>query len=299
VIWSDPEIQKIASEYVCVIEEPFFLFPPDWMKNPPNPASTKLFKTYAANSPAGTFPPKTSTHQGLYCMTADGTYLSGKFARQNLKTARKNLSDGLKNWQKITTAQNLQPKSVPTNPLAIYGGDDFKKGGLKLQLTYRDLPRGKVQRPGNALFPNPFNLGWYDFTPADARAFLTDSTEKVAIPDSIFQKLVLTQIKDAVRGQNRDWEKGALQEGQLFTQLISTKEHTKTYQLTGSAKISADSRSFSPSFHGIASFDEDTGEFTDFRLIASGQRSGQSQFNGRSTDLGPAPMAIALTLFQP
>ena len=298
-IWSDLDIQKIASQYVCVIEETFFLFPPDWMKNPPNPTATKLFKTYVINSPAGTFPENTNTHQGLYCMTADGQYLSGKFARQSLKTAHKNLSDGLENWRKITAEQNLKPQPVPDDSLAIYGGDAFQKGGLKLQLTYRDLPRGNVQRPGNDQFPNPFNLGWHDFSPAEAHAFLTESSEKVPIPDPIFKKLVLTQIKDAVRGQMNAWKKGSLQEGQLFTQLISTKEHTKTYQLSGSAKIEASGRSFSPTFHGTLSFNQNTGEFTDFRLIASGQRSGKGQFNGRSTDPGPAPMAVTLTLYRP
>lgn len=224
----------------------------------------------------------------------DGTYLSGKFARQSRDVAHKALTNGLAEWKKIAA----NPKPVPTNKLAIYGGEKFQKGGIKLEVAYRDLPRGEVQRPGDARFPNPYNLGWYDFTPAEAKTFLTDSKENVAIPDQIFQKLARTRLKDAVRGQMSDWKKGAIKEGQLFTRLTSRDGSKKSYQLSGNAKMAADGRTFSPSFHGTATFDTATGEFTDFRLFAAGQRSGKAGANGRETDLGPAPMAIALTLYK-
>jgi len=281
-----------------VIEETFFLHPPDWLKAPPNPASTKLFKTYVANAPHGTFPAQTSTYQGLYCLLPDGTYLSGKFARQTNEVARKTLTEGLDFWKKISDQYSATRKDVPTNKLAIYGGEEIRKGGLKLQVTYRDLPRGEIKRPGNAQFPNPYNLGWHDFTPAEARSFLSDGREKVALPDQIFRKLARTHLKDAVRGQMNNWKNDAIKSGQLFTQLHSTKGDTKTYQLSGSAEMKADHLTFSPSFHGTLTYNTATKEFTDFRLIAAGQRSGKAGANGRETDLGPAPMAIALTLYR-
>ncbi|MDB4570407.1 hypothetical protein N9Z95_05205, partial [Akkermansiaceae bacterium] len=73
----------------------------------------------------------------------------------------------------------------------------------------------------------------------------------------------------------------------------------KIYQLSGSLELSESGRTFSPSFHGSATYDTATGEFTDFRLIAAGQRSGKAGANGRDIDLGPAPMAVALTLYKP
>jgi hypothetical protein len=231
-------------------------------------------------------------------MTADGSYLSGKFASPSRERAREALTDGLAKWKETTRRGNLQPKAVPTNKLAIYGGEKIRKGGLKLEVTYRDLPRGNVERPGNAQFPNPYNLGWYDFTPAEAQSFRTDRREKVALPDQIFRKLARTHLKDAVRGQMGNWEKGAIKNGQLFTQLVSTSGNTETYQLSGSAEMEADNRKFSPSFQGTLTYNTATGEFTDFRLIAAGQRSGKAGANGRATDLGPAPMAIAFTLYR-
>jgi hypothetical protein len=269
------------------------------LKDPPNPAATNLFKTYVKNAPDGTFPRKTSTYQGLYCMTADGVYLSGKFARQTRDMASEAFTSGLTRWGKIAGQRSYQPKAVPTNRLAIYGGEKIRKGGIKLEVAYRDLPRGEVRRPGNSQFPNPYNLGWFDFTPAEARSFVTESREKVAIRDGIFRKLARMRLKDAVRGQMNDWDKGEIKGGQLFTQLVSSKGSRKTFRLSGSADMAAGERTFSPRFHGTVTFDSATGEFTDFRLIAAGQRSGKGGANGRETDLGPAPIAIALTLYQP
>lgn len=298
-IWSDLQIQKIASEYVCVIEETFFLYPPDWMKNPPNPAATQLFKSYVAKSPRGTFPEQTSTYQGLYCMGSDGTYLSGKFARQSREVARETLTSGLAKWKGLASERGYQPKSVPTNKLALFGGEEIRKGGLKLEVAYRDLPRGKVQRPGNAQFPNPYNLGWFDLKPEEAKVFVTNRREKTAIPDRVFEKLARTQLKDAVRGQMGDWKNQDLNGGQLFTCLVSSEGSVQTYGLSGSVSLGSGDLWFKPEFTGSLSYNSSTGEFTGFKLVAAGQRAGKGGANGRETDLGPAPMAIALTLYKP
>lgn len=269
------------------------------MKDPPNPAATNLFKKYVSNSPKGTFPAETSTYQGLYCFTADGSYLSGRFARQSDEVARDALSSGLKSWQKIVSDRDYRPKPVPTNRLALYGGEELRKGGLKLEVAYRDLPRGEVQRPGDAQFPNPYNLGWFDLTSEEVKSMVSHSKEKRAIHDAVFQKLARTRLKDAVRGQMGDWKKGELKSGQLFTKLLSQKGSEEVYELSGSAKLDGGARTFEPDFHGRMSFNTATGEFTDFRLVAAGQRSGKGPANGRATDLGPAPMAITLTLYRP
>ncbi|YCM43460.1 hypothetical protein V2O64_19310 [Verrucomicrobiaceae bacterium 227] len=261
--------------------------------------STDLFRKYVSNSPDGMFPAMTSTYQGLYCMTSDGEFLSGNFARQTCEIARGALSEGLQNWQKVVSDRDYKPKPVPTNRLALYGGEKLQKGGLKLEVAYRDLPRGELERPGNARFPNPYNLGWFDLTPAEAKSIVSGSREKTAIPGKIFQKLARTRLKDAVRGQMGDWEEGDIKGGQLFTQLVSTKGRQQVYELSGSALLEAGGRRYEPEFYGSMTFDRASGEFTDFRLIAAGQRAGRGPANGRATDLGPAPMAIALTLYRP
>ncbi|MFT4551332.1 MAG: hypothetical protein ACI8XO_002458 [Verrucomicrobiales bacterium] len=260
--------------------------------------ATKLFKTYAANAPRGTFPQQTSTHQGLYCMTPEGDYLSGKFARQTNGGARDTITSGLANWKEMVRKSNANPKPVPTDKLELFGGEVIQKGGLKLEVAYRDLPRGDVERPGDTRFPNPYNLGWYDLTPEEAKTFVTGSKSKAAIPDQVFKKIARECLKDAVRGQMSNWKDADIKDGQLFTSLAAESGSKQTYQLSGSAEMDSGELTFSPKLHGTLTFDQATGEFTDFRLIAAGQRTGKAGANGRETDLGPAPMAIALTMYR-
>ena len=298
MIWSDPSIQQIATNYVCVIEETFFLYPPDWLKNPPNPAATRLFKTYARNAPRGVLPQNSSTYQGLYAMLADGTYLSGKFARQSNVVARDALEQGLANFKKIAAERGYRPKPVPTDKLELYGGGPLRKGGIKLEVAYRDFPRGDQVRPGDWYFKNPYNLGWYDLTPAEAKHFVTDSKQPESLPDAVFQKLACKVLKDAVRGQMRDWKPGDIKQGALFTQLVGQKGSVKTFALKGKVDFAHGDVTYAPKLYGTASYDTGRGEFTDFRLVAAGQRTGKAGANGRTNDLGPAPMGVGLKLYQ-
>jgi hypothetical protein len=297
-IWSDPQIQKFASEYVCVIEETFFLYP-DWLKDPPNPAATRLFSRYVANSPTGLFPKGTSTYQGLYCMDSDGKYLSGKFARQTREEAGKVLQEGLTIWAKQVAKTGVKPSKVPTNRLAMYGGEEIRAGGLKLEVVYRDLPRGEVRRPGNAQFPNPYNMGWFDFSPSEAKTLVTGKREKVAVPDTVFRKLATSRFKDAVRGQMKDWKKGDLKKGTLMVRMVSSNGGKQVYELSGDALLKDGDLSYAPRLSGTFTFDTRSKEFLDFKMIAAGQRTGKGAANGRATDLGPAPMGISFKLYQP
>lgn len=298
-IWSDPAIQRLATEFVCVIEETFFLFPPDWLKDPPNPASTRLFKAYVADAPDALIPAKTSTYQGLYCMTADGGYLSGKFARQSREQAEQVLTEALGKWREEVRRSGARPKPVPDNRLPMFGGAELRPGGLKLEVAYRDLPRGEVRRPGNAQFPNPYNLGWLDLDPREAATLVTGSAERLEVPDAVFHKLALTSLKDAVRGQMQDWKREDLKSGSLWVRKVAAEGAEDAYEAGGEAVLRRGDLSFAPQFHGRFRVDRSTGEFTAFQLIAAGQRTGKGPANGRATDLGPAPLGIAFTLYRP
>ncbi|NNE90661.1 MAG: hypothetical protein HKN23_03355 [Verrucomicrobiales bacterium] len=229
-------------------------------------------------------------------MTAGGDYLSGRFARQSNQIARATLTGGLEAWEKLAAQRNYEPKPVPTDRLDLFGGKPLQKGGLKLEVAYRDFPRGDVRRPGDARFPNPHNLGWYDLSPAEARSFLpADGKQKVS--DSVFRKLAITTLKDAVRGQMNGWKEHEMTEGELHSEKTGQSGTVSTYKLTGHAKFAVGDRTYEPALFGLAKFDSASGEFTQFQLIASGQRTGKGGANGRETDLGPAPMGVGLQLY--
>ena len=280
----------MAANFVCVAEECFFLYPPDWLKNPPRPESTRFFKTYVRNAPK-MWSANTTTHQGIYCMTAAGGYLSGVPGLGRHGPAKKLISEA---WSKYS-AKGPEMKPVPTEAIPLWGGDEPTPGGLKLRVAYRDLPRGEKRRPSSAHFLNPYNLGWYDFNAEEAGAFRTTSKEPVKLPDSVFTKFATITLKDAVRGQCGRFKPQDLKAGSLSTQLISKTDSRSTFRLTGTAKLKDRERSVDMTLHGLAIFDG--GKFVSFDLIAAGQRAGKSGANGRKNDLGPAPLGIAFELY--
>ena len=226
-------------------------------------------------------------------MSPTGDYLGGNFGIVREEKARELMTTALDKWKATGAAMHL----VPTNALAIYGGEEPQPGSVKLQLAYRDLPRGDVERPTTAYVQNPYNLGWFDLSKEEAQAFLTDSEKPTSIPQALFAKMATRTLKDAVRGQMSRWNRSALRSGSLTSQRLSKDGSRSTYRLQGSAELAENERSYQAQLHGKAVFDEQSGAFVEFELVAVGQRTGKGGANGRENDLGPAPMGVAFKLY--
>lgn len=275
-----------------MIEETFHLHPPDWLTDTPRPKSTALFRNYVKQAP-DLWPKNTSTYQGFYIMGPDGAYLEGNFGIAREQEAKEQMQAALVKWKATGAAM----RAVPATPIAIYGGKEPQPGAVKLQLAYRDLPRGDLERPSTAYVQNPYNLGWFDLSKQEAQAFLSQSQEPAPIPTRLVHKLATTKLKDAVQGQMRSWSKDSLKEGSLTTQLVSENANQSTYRLQGSVDLQEEGRRYQAQLHGKIVYDLRKNTFTAFDLIASGQRTGKGGANGRATDPGPAPMGIAFKLF--
>ena len=224
-------------------------------------------------------------------MTPEAGYLSGVPGLGRHGPAKKLIFEA---WSKYSS-KNENMKPVPTDPIPQWGGKEPTSGGLKLRVAYRDLPRGENQRPSSARFNNPYNLGWYDFSASEAKAFQTDSKEGVKIPEPVFRKFATLTLKDAVRGQCSQFKPQDLKEGSLTTKLVSKSDGRSTYRLSGTAKLDDGQRSFDAKLHGLVAMEDS--KFVRFDLVAAGQRTGKSGANGRETDLGPAPMGVAYQLY--
>jgi hypothetical protein len=288
----------MAARFVCVADEAFFLDPPrhfqeDWL---PDRESTRLFRKFKGNAPPGLIP-RGSTVQGVYCMTAEGDFLSGQFARASRDRAGRVLEEGWERWSRLARERGYQPRPVPETPLVSVPGRPLPPGGMKLEVAVRDLPRGEDRNPGReAWHRGAFNLNWIDFTAAEARSFVTTGRDKRTVPAAVFEKLALKTLKDSVRGQCYEWKEGALKEGQLETECIEKEQGRLTMRLTGFARLEQRGRDYQCRLHGKAVYDERQGRLLEFELVAAGQRSGSDEFNFREDDAGPAPMGVAYVL---
>jgi len=266
---------------------------------PKDRVSRDLFQKFMRTVPAGVIP-SGPTVQGVYCMTPDGDFLSGYFAWAFKDKALGVIRNGWNRFEQLARQKNWRPKPVPRDTIDFALGKPTSPGGLKLQATVRDLPRGKDRQPGNNEFQKcAHNINWVDFTPEEARSFLTDRLEPSELPASILQRFSHT-LKDCVRGQCSDWDKKkSRRAGDLYTQLVKQDARSVTLRLTGHADLSQPGRAYLAQLHGQVVYDKRAKRFTSFQLVASGQRRGQSQFNFRKDDPGPAPMGVSYRLHVP
>lgn len=226
-------------------------------------------------------------------MTAEGEFLSGNFAILQVKEALENMNTALGKMKRNGAAM----RPVPENLLPMFGGKEPSPGATKLQVAYRDLPRGETTRPSTAYFQNPYNLGWLDLSATETRSLLAPAGGPKNVAPETFRKLALTTLKDSVRGQAGEWKPAALKSGSLRSEQIGSEGNLEYYRFTGDAVLIEAGRSYRPQLRGLATYDRKRSRFTAFELVASGQREGKNGANGREGDPGPAPMGIALRLY--
>lgn len=247
-----------------------------------------MFQQFMKTAPSRTWP-RPGTQQGIYVMTPDGKYVTGKFVAVTKSVVVDIINDGWSRWSQ----QNKKfSHPVPTNHIRPVIGSEDDKTNLKIRVAYRDLPRGKTLRPGNSSFPNPYNIQWYDLKTSDLEAIIFQQNQDV------WKRIVLKTMKDSVRGEmgcwyNNDWKSGSLQvnfhgeDGPYLHYRVSSD-----FNLQNSGR----KISYNAKVYGDAVFDRRTKEFTEFNVLAAGTRSGAGPSNGRHTDKAPAPLAIAIRI---
>lgn len=287
-------MQKLAQEFVCAADECWDLSPPDWFDRQwlKTPKSTNLFEKYLKNTPKDLIPEKTSTFQGTYCMTAEGEYLAGGFAWVNRERTIELLESALSEFSKTGSAM----KTVPRGELPLFMGKKPEEGGLKLQLGYRDLPRGENRLPNTKRIQRPVNLGFLDLSEEEVALFRVEKGESKELPQSLVKKISQKALKDCARGQcNADKE--TFRGGTWTLKEVSREGDKQVIELRGSSQLEGGGQTFAPTVFGRLEFDLTEEEFKRFDLVAVGQRTGSGEFNFRWEDEEAAPLGVAFRLF--
>ncbi len=200
-------------------------------------------------------------------------------------------------WKQVLAKRKLVPKPIPASTIERALGSAIEEGGLKLEVTVRDLPRGDDKNPGEYFWERgAFNLNWLDLTSDEAKSFVTTEAERQPVSRLVMEKIALRTLKDSVRGQLKNWNDGAIQSGELTKRCIAATDERLELRFEGSVHLRQDGRQYVCQLFGRATFDRQERRFQQFELCASGQRSGKGEFNARDNDLGPAPMGVALVM---
>jgi hypothetical protein len=277
-------------------------------------AKGEFFRLVAEQGHYGgrTYP--TSTRQGYYAFTADGTVLAAINSRDPQRMIEM-MQTALQRWSVLDVQDGAPDRRLPGDPLPDYvpaRPSRYPEGGLVLRLAARDLPRDVDERKDDWR-KHAWNLDYAWFTVDEARSLVPEARTPGATkqaPWEIVRWLARFHLRDFVRGEPSVWPEEAIRDGELTVRVIRAEPDRVRLALRGTIRLQYEMRwvrpeegeerrsdcGFDATLVGEAVWDEALGRFTAFDLVAAGLRWGTNQYNNRADDLGPAPLGIAFTL---
>ena len=297
-VWSDDEVQKLASKFLCVADEVWGLEHLDG----PGP---KFFQEFGKKVPAGKWMIG-ATKQGVYAMTPDGEYLGAHPARHSKADTLALLSGALERWEKIAKEKGLQPQPIPRRGKKVWEGEgvNSRAGGTRgagaaliLQVNSRDLPRADGRYAGPGEYRNAWNQNWMDFTAQEAAGFLPKNGARTEVPAALFRRLACDSLIDNVRGQTGTWPETSVRKAALFAVPVSTQGDSSTIRFEGEFRAELPDRSYDGKLYGKAVFDAKKNAFTLFELVATGVRTGGTgHANFRTVGEGASALGVSFIL---
>lgn len=297
-VWSDPQIQKLAQNFVPCTEEVDILFPRnEWLINNlrDDPAKILFTDVFGAQAPREHWnPSKTKTKQGVYCMMPDGTYLGARFAGTRTDDIREMLEQATEKWRVLVADRNLKPRKIPNTEAFSDWRSDESSDGLLLKTSYRDLPRDAKKDGRGRIVGESWNQGWLKFSSVEAKRLLPASDEWQNVDPEISQRLAREAMKDIVYGQSPEWKKEDVISAKLQMRRLSTQGNTTIIGYQGEFIMKDANHSFAPKLLGKAIWDGK--KFTEFQCVAIGARKGGTTYNFREKDMDRQVMGVSLVL---
>lgn len=254
-----------------------------------------------------------STRQGTYATTADGTLLTSWNSNDPREVASK-LRQAIAKWERIQAENRPSADTGRFEATKLNRPDRFfPDGGLILRVHTRDLPRDP---PQEVRWAKSWNQDFAWFKKDEARLFVPPdlAPERTCeVPKTLVERLARMHFVDNVRGQTTHFPANAVQEATLTSRIIEIERDVVTLRLEGRTKTeqegrwsiagyrdmnraSAQKRGMELRLLGQARYDRQQAKFVSFELVAVGTRWGGTQYNGRSRDLNPAPYGALVTL---
>jgi hypothetical protein len=305
-VWSDPEVQELVAKFIPAADEVGRL-QSGW------DAECRLFQKLAEQGHfAGRTRPST-TRQGTYASTADGTLLAS-WNKNDPRIVAGKLRESLRNSDRLRAEGRTFSGQDPLDTTELDRADRyFPEGGLVLKVNKRDLPRDPPQEEPWARAWNQ-DFAW--FTKHEAGQFIPDEIETGRtreVSRLLVERLARFHFLDIVRGQTPPFTAGAIEDATLKSCVTAVEGEFVSLCLEGQTKAvhkgdwsirgftdmsrpSSQERGLELKLLGSARFDRKQGRFAGFELVAVGTRFGGTQYNCRGDDLAPAPFGVVLSL---
>ena len=323
--FADPEVIRLASESFVPLAEN--CSPLQTQQD----AKGEFFRLVAEQGHYGGRTIPSATRQGQYAFTPDGHLLSSINTRA-ADRMRDMMLQALDRWNELHgSGANGAPLSRDAAPQPYERDprhpDLYPLDGLVLKQTLRDLPR-PANHPIPQARPEAVNFDYAWFTKDDAKLFLPDGVgtpsvarqvahqdfvvgQRKALPWRIVRRLARFHLLDSVRGETPAWRDEHIAHSHLTTEITRVEGPLVHLRLTGSVlnqqaaawavrpfrqKWDDLTRGYDCALYGELVYDTSTERFTQFDLLATGDRWGGTEHNNRQEDQLAAPMGIRFEL---
>jgi hypothetical protein len=307
VCWSDPKLQALAKQFIPAADEV-------WRLQHRKDLDCLFFQGFSEEGHYGGRSQPTSTRQGIYCCSPSGTFL-GSANTADPRRMERMLRAALARWKALPAKDRLLDYDPATRRDQIQRRAAlFPEDGLALRVYSRDMPRPKVPDDWRR---TAWNVDSFWVRKGEARTLLPARLmkgEALDWPAPIAARLVRHGLVDNVRGQTNGYRAQDVQLARLRTTVVSVRKALVTVRLEGTSRATTtgtwpakgryagmekhgpNSRGVQTRLVGTATFDQSSGRFTAFELLAVGTRWGQTRYNFRQGDLDESRIGFAVIL---
>lgn len=252
------------------------------------------------------------TRQGIYATAPSGVLLASLNSNDPNRVAAM-LENAISKWETLPRDQRFLAETPSGTPSVQSWQRLYPDDGLVLRVHSRDLPREQADTSERG---RAWNLDFAWFTSAEARQMVPSDIKPGAstnLPKALVDRIARLHLVDNVRGETPPYPPMSIEKAVISSKVISVEADTVKLHLEGETKTATEGtwsiagyrdmasptpqkRGYETRILGRAEYDLKTNRFTSFKMLAVGMRHGATQYNGRSRDLGPAPMGHAFTL---
>ena len=286
-LWADPKIQELVRKYFVPASDEVWR-----LKNRKGP-DCDLFKKFCED---GHYGGRDGTRQGIYVASPSGKFL-GSANNRDPRRIERMLRSALKKWNELPKKERYLSKDPKKDSSNVdHPRDQYPEGGLVVRVYSRDLPREGVPDDWRR---DAWNQDYAWYKKDEAQKFLPKVAKKgvkYEVPRELVVRLVRHNFLDNVRGQTISYDASAVKTAVLRAHIKSVKRGVVGITFEGETKAEQDGRGVELRLRGEAKFDSKKGRFTEFKLVATGTRWGQTRYNFRKDDTDRAPIGYALTL---
>jgi hypothetical protein len=278
----------------------------DWYQRRRDDEEGKFFRRVANQGPRK----DSGTKQSVYCLTADGKFLSCRPGDVTPEYMRATLKQGLDAWKKLPEAER-KPGAVKVPDLAKVDGRFSPKppaGGLILNVYARILDKDAhgqiVKGTCKTIGGDQASRDHLWITAAEWQALVPSNPKKgdqSPLPSRIAERILRFHLVDNTRGEPPMWARDQVRSRTLTLTVVEATADRVRLRLDGAAVLATDAdvaradRGFDARLLGYIDYDRRKKTITRFDLIAVGDSWGEGRFTGGAR-AGRAPLGIAFDL---